>query len=180
MWELPKSLEVCGTEYPIESDFRAMLTICTALSDPELKDDEKVYIALHNFYPDFESMPQSAYKEAAKQCFWFINGGQQETARRAPKLVDWEQDFKYIIAPVNHVAGCEVRDLPYLHWWTFLGYYYEIGECLFATIVRIRDQRRKGKKLDKSDAEFFKNNREMVEFKRHYTAAEEALLKEWG
>lgn len=180
MFELPKTLEVNGTEYPIETDYRAVLTILTALSDPELQDDEKVFVALHNLYPDFFSIPMSDYMEATKQCFWFINGGDKESSKRSIKLLDWEQDFKFIVAPINRIAGCEVRELPYLHWWSFLGYYYEIGDCIFATIVRIRERRAKGKKLDKQDQEFLKENRELVEFKRHYTAAEEAFFKEWG
>ena len=57
-------------------------------------------------------------------------------------------------AAVNAVAGREVRGLEYLHWWTFLGYFRSIGEGPFATVVAIRDKRRRGAKLLPYEQEF--------------------------
>ena len=52
-----------------------------------------------------------------------------------------------IIFPANNkAAGCEVRAVLYLHWWTFLGYFGEIVEGLFSTIMSIRHKRAEGKK----------------------------------
>lgn len=177
---LPTSLEVGGVEYEIRSDYRAVLDICAALSDPELEDRDRSLVLLDIFYPAFSEMPPEAYDEAVKRCFWFINGGEAQQKNPAPKLVDWEQDFKYIVAPVNRVTGTETRSVDYLHWWTFLAAYYEIGDCLFAQIVRIREKRAKGKKLDKSEQEWYRQNRELVDLKRQYTETESELLKKWG
>lgn len=181
MYGLPKSLEVGGRTYAIRSDYRAVLDICAALSDPDLDDQEKAYVALYILYPDFDEMPSSHYQEALNKCFWFLNCGSEETnTRKAPKLVDWEQDFQYIVAPINRVVGTEIRAVDYLHWWSFISAYYEIGDCTFAQIVRIRDKKAKGKKLDKSEQEWYKNNRHMVDMKQSYTESEKAILKEWG
>ena len=177
---LPTSLEVCGTDYEIRSDYRAALDICTALSDPELNDQERQFTALAILYPDFEKMPQEYYQEALRRGFWFINGGEEPPAADTPKLIDWEQDFKLIVAPVNRVMGQEVRAADFLHWWTFLAAYYEIGDCLFAQVVRIREKRFRGKSLDKSEQEFYRKNRDLVELKNKYTAGENAVLKQWG
>ena len=54
----------------------------------------------------------------------FINAGHPKAGSRR-KLIDWEQDYPMIIAEVNKVAGCEVRS-PYLHWFTFIGYFNAI------------------------------------------------------
>ena len=71
-------------------------------------------------YPGFADMPPEHYQEAIRQCFWFINcGNEEENRQKAPRLVDWEQDFPYIVAPVNRVCGQEIRAVPYMHWWTF-------------------------------------------------------------
>jgi len=78
------------------------------------------------------------------------------------------------------VAGCEVRALPYLHWWTFLGYFNEMGECLFSQIVSIRKKLKSGKKLDKQDREWYRKNRDLVDFKRIYTDSDEALFRQWS
>ena len=94
--------------------------------------------------------------------------------------MDWEQDFQYIVAPVNRVMGKEIRSMDYLHWWTFISAYYEIGDCLFAQIVRIRERKAKGKPLDKSDQDFYRRNREIVDLKTTYTEQEDAILKQWG
>ena len=181
MYELPKSLEVCGVNYEIRSDYRAVLDICTALSDVELSDQEKGVIALLIFYPDFDTMPQDHYKEALERCFWFINcGSEEEQTRKAPKLMDWEQDFQYIVAPVNRVMGVEIRAMDYLHWWSFISAYYEIGDCTFAMIVRIRDKKARNKPLDKQETEWYRKNRQMVDLKQTFSEAEKDVMAVWG
>lgn len=177
---LPISLEVCGTEYEIRSDFRVALDICSAMSDPELSDEEKALVSVDILYPAFESMPPEYYQEALGKCCWFINGGEDGQKKKGPTLVSWEQDFSLIVAPVNRILGKEVRALEYLHWWTFLSAYYELGDCTFAQIVRIRDLRARGKPLDKSDREWYRRNQHLVDFKVKYTEAEQDILKQWG
>ena len=49
-----------------------------------------------------------------------------------------------------------------MHWWTFIGYFDEIGEGTFSQVLSIRQKRAKGKKLEKWEQEFLKNNRSMV------------------
>ena len=176
---LPTTVEVCGVEYNILSDYRVILDICSALSDPELNGQDKAIVALNIFYPDLADMPPEHYDEAVKRCFWFINCGDEQENRPAPKLVDWEQDFKYIIAPINHVTGQEVRAVEYMHWWTFIAAYYEIGDCTFAQIVRIREKKAKGKPLDKSDAEWYRKNRHLVDMKTQYTEQDNDVLAAW-
>lgn len=180
MYGLPKSLQVCGVDYPIRVDYRAVLDICTALADPELTEEDKWEVALDVMYPDFKQMPPEHYKEALEQCFWFIRCGQDESSVQGPKLVDWEQDFPYIAAPINRVLGIEIRSVPELHWWSFMSAYYEIGDCLFAQIVRIRDAQSKGKKLEKAEAEWLRQNRHLVDFKRKYTDADDEFFKQFA
>lgn len=182
MYDLPKSLAVCGTEYDIRSDFREILDIIGILNDEELENQERAFVALLFFYPDFKEMPSEHYQEAVEQCFWFINGGKHEKTEEKPslRLMDWEQDFQFIISPVNRVIGREIRADAYLHWWTFLSAYMEIGECTFAQIVHIRDAKSRGKPLDASDKEWYRRNRDIVDMKTKYTSAEEELFKKWG
>ena len=180
IYSLPTSVEVNGTEYTIQSDYRAVLDILTALSDADLSNQDKAEAALKIFYPDFEEMPASDYQEALNQCFRFIDRGQEpKEQKKQPVVMSWEQDFDMIIAPVNRIAGCEVRSLPYLHWWTFVSYYMEIGDCLFAQVVAIRDKKARGKPLDKQDREFYRRNRDLIDLKTTYTEAEQDLLAAW-
>lgn len=180
-YSLPTSLEVNGVGYEIRSDYRAALDVFAALNDPELNPNEKAIALLDIIYVDIDTIPPSDYQAAVDAALVYLNGGNEETPqRKQPKLVSWEQDFAYIIAPINKVIGMEVRSVEYMHWWTFLSAYYEIGECTFSQIVRIRDLLARGKKLDKSDREWYRRNRHLVDFKTSYTSEETELLKAWG
>ena len=176
---LPKNLEIGGTEYQIRSDYRATLDVCAALNDPDLSEEERAIAALAVFYPDFDVMPAAHVQEALERCYWFLNGGEEPDGQGGPRLMDWEQDFARIAPPVNRVLGRDVRGEEYLHWWTFLAAYYEIGDCLFAQIVRIRSKRAAGKTLDKADREFYRKNRKLVDLAVRHTSEEQALLKQW-
>ena len=83
------------------------------------------------------------------------------------------------MADINRVAGCEVRALPFLHWWTFLAYFRGIGEGQLSAVVGIREKRRKGKKLDEWERDFYRENRDMVDFKMRYTSEDDEILNEW-
>lgn len=180
IYDLPKSVDIAGLEYEIRSDYRAILDICMALLDPELDDRGKAAVAIEVFYPESEDIPPEHLQEAIDKCMWFINGGQTDSGQKSPRLVSWEQDFQYIVAPVNRVIGQEIRAMDYLHWWSFLSAYMEIGgDCTFAQIVSIRDKQARHKKLEKHEQEWLRRNRQLVEFKRKYTEADENLFKEW-
>ena len=182
IYDLPTSLTVCGTDYEIRSDFRAVLDVITVLNDVELTDSQKAFFALGFFYPQCDDIPPEHRQEALRRCFWFINGGKEEeqNAKKPVKLMDWEQDFPFVVSPVNRVLGCEIRGQKYLHWWTFLSAYMEIGECTFAQIVHIRNMKAQGKRLSKQDQEWYAKNRSLVDMITKYTLAEKDLLKKWG
>lgn len=179
MYDLPTTANVCGTEYEIRSDFRDILNIFGVLGDVDLTNDEKAIGVLGIFYPDYFEMPVEHMEEALKECFSFINCGSTESGKKTPKLMDWEQDFQYLIAPINRVAGQEVRAMQYMHWWTFISMYYEIGDCYFAQIVRIRSLKAQGKLKDKLDKEFYRKNKDAVDLKTHYTSTEESIISAW-
>lgn len=178
-WTLPTSVDIDGVEYKIRTDYRCILDILSDLSNPEADGKERAYIVLIGLYPDFATIPPEHYEKAISKGLRFINCDSKETPKKAPRLVDWEQDYGLIIGPINRVIGQEVRSVPYLHWWTFMASYMEIGDCTFAQVVRIRDHLSRGKKLDKADREWYRQNRELVDFKNKYTTAEKEILKEW-
>lgn len=101
----------------------------------------------------------------------FISYGEQ-TGKASPKLFDWHQDSQIIVGEVNKVAGTEIREIPYLHWWTFLSYFYGIGEGQLSTIISIRDKLRRGKKLEKWEQDYYRENKSKVDFEKHYSAEE--------
>lgn len=178
-YDLPKSVNIGGSEFAIRSDYRAALDICAALSDGELTDRERAEALLTIFYPEAERIPEDGYSEAIQKCFWFLRGGEEERGTKQPQLVSWEQDFNLICPPVSRIIGQDIRGMESLHWWSFLSAYGEIGDCFFAQIVAIRSKKARGKALDKQDREFYRRNRDLIDIKKPLTEAEQDILKEW-
>lgn len=192
-YDLPTTVEVGGRELPIRSDFRAALDCIQVMSDRELGDHERTLLLLEFFYDSWEEeledgtveehgwweIRQGDYQEAVERAFWFIGGGKEAASAKRPKLMDWEQDFDIIAPPVNRVLGFECREAPYLHWWSFLAAYNEIGDCLYAQVVGIRRKKAKGQRLDKADQAFARENTDLVNFRVRATAEEEAVFDEW-
>ena len=183
---LPKSVEINGEEYEIRYDFRVILDIFEALNDIDLNDQERALAVLQMFYVDFDGLED--YDAALKACFQFLNGGKEnQNTKKEPQLVNWESDFSLVAAPVNRGLGYEIRAVEYdvennsggVHWYTFLSAYMEIGDCLFAQVINIREKKAKGKSLNKTDKEFYRKNRDMVDIKIHYTETEKDVLKQW-
>ena len=179
-YELPEALEVNGKSYSIRTDYRAILTVLEAMNDPDLKDEEKALVAFQIIYEDFEDIPVDDYEEAFKKLMWFIDNGEDSTDKPSSKarMIDFEQDAKILIPAVNRVAGREIRGEDGIHWWTFLGWFMEIGECTYSTVLTIRSKKAKGKKLEKHEQEFFDANKKMVIIQPKLTE-EEKKAEEW-
>ena len=175
--KLPTTLTVGGKERTIRSDYRAALDVFLALTDAELDNYNRAMELLEILYVD-EIDPED-WQEAIDQGLWYLNGGEEERNQKSPKLVDWSQDFNMIAAPISKVVGEDIRGKDYFHWWSFLSAYTEIGDCLFAHVVAIRDKRARGKQLDKQEREFYRRNREIIDIKTKLTENEEAILSDW-
>lgn len=170
-WELPTSAVIGGKEYGLNADFRDVLDVIDQLNGEE-KEQVRLYVALALFYEEFGVMPVTSWGEAVQYMMKFISGGEPEDGSPAPKLLDWEQDQRMIVADVNKVAGCEIRALPFVHWWTFLSWFSGIGEGQLSAVVGIRSKLRKGKKLDDWEKEYYRQHKAHVDLKRRYTAEE--------
>lgn len=158
---LPKSLTVDGVEREIRTDFRVILTIIESLYDDELSEYEKTIVMLKCLYID------PVYTDdACKKACWFIDGGDTPHGESKSCVMSWVQDAGLIFPAVNKVAGFETRTAEYIHWWTFLGYFYGIGEGAFSTVVSIRNKIAHGKKLEKWEREYVRQNPEMVKLQK--------------
>ena len=176
-WSLPESLDINGTQYAINADYRIILEIISRLGDKEQNGDINAMVCLALFYQDFDAIPERDYQEAADQMLWFISYGEEPDGQKGPKLIDWEQDYQMLVSDINKVAGHDVRADKYCHWWTFLSYFMSIGEGQLSMVVSIREKLRKGKKLEKWEREYYRKNRSKVDFKRKYSQQDEEIIK---
>lgn len=183
VWELPTSLVIGGVGYSIRTDFRAILDILQVMESDEYEEDEKRLIFFTIFFEDYTQIPKEHYEEAGKKAVEFIDMGMGGNDRNKPRTMDWAKDAPIIIPAVNRVMGGEIRSMPYVHWWTFMGAYMEIGESLFSSVLNIRQKRAKGKKLEKYEQEFYKENRNLIDLTVAEKRSEEemdALRKLFG
>lgn len=178
---LPEVLMVGGEAYPIRTDYRNILQVLEAFQDPELEQAEKWIVSIYLLFEDFTcaddvlQATQDGFniREAQKQILWLISAGQPEKSIAELPVYSWSQDEQMIFSAINKVAGKETRELEYLHWWTFLGYFNEVGEGTFSFVVGIRNKLNHGKKLEKHEKEFLAKNREIVKLEKPKTKEEQ-------
>lgn len=185
IFTLPTTVSFGDETHEIRYDFRVILEIITMLSDKELDGADKTEALLDMFYLNPDEITD--VQGAVNACFEFIENTKRKKTK-SPRLMDWEQDFEYIIAPVNRVLGFESRSVEYdaekntggVHWWTFLSAYMEIGgDCLFSQIVSIREKQARRKKLEKYERDWLRRNGDLVRLRADYTSAENDLINEW-
>lgn len=162
---MPSSLSVGGKQIPIRADYRIVLTIMEALNDNEITELDKLRVMIELLYK--ENIKSEHIQEAIDKAVWFLNCGKDKNDEDyKPNLYDWEQDEQMIFSAINKVAGKEIRELDYMHWWTFIGLFNEIGECTFATVCNIRDKKARGKQLEKWELEYYYNNKKIIDFQK--------------
>lgn len=160
-WTLPKSVVFGDKEYKHSTDFRDVLEIIDYMANPSRPEFVRWQIAIALFYD--EEIPEEYQHEAMQYLSDFISYGSKDKDA-GPKLIDWHQDANIIVGDINKVAGMEVRAAQHLHWWTFLSYFYGIGEGQLSTLVSIRKKKAKGKKLEKWEQEYYRANKNAVDF----------------
>ena len=169
-YDLPSSLEIGGRAYAIRSGWRSVMDIFAALNDPELDTDGKVIAMLTILFPEHDQIPPKDIPAAIASACEFLDCGQQEKEGNHPRLMDWEQDAPLIVPAVNAVTGRDIRLDPNLHWWTFFGMFMSVEGGLFGSVLRVRQKKAKGKKLDKWEEEFYRENKNLVDLKARETS----------
>lgn len=168
LWSLPRTAQIGGKNYEIHPDFRDVLEIFSYLSDSSLPEPFRWRIALALFFEG--EIPPQYRQEAMEYLADFIRYGMED--RPSPRILDWEQDAGAIIAGVNAVAGHEIRNQPFVHWWTFLSWFSAIGQGELATLVSIRSKLSRGQQLSDWEQDFYRQNRSRVDLKVRYTPEE--------
>ena len=157
-WALPEKATFYGKEYRHRTDFREILKLLSLLGNEEKPEFLRWQTGLCYFF--YCALPEELAAEGMEYLSRFLTAGEQSAP--GPRLYDWEHDAQSIAAGVNAVAGFEVRSVPHLHWWTFLGYFRSMGEGQFSLVVGIRDKLRRGQKLEPHEQEFYRSHRAAV------------------
>ena len=177
MFSLPDTVSINECEYRVRTDFRVILEIFVMLDDPDLTDADKTEALLRMFYMERPSDVEGAIRAFSE----FVDPrGSRKSKKPSSHLIEWQQDFDLMVAPINHILGAECRALPELHWHTFLAAYLEIPpESVFARVLRIREKLRTGRKLEKYERQWYNKNRDLVNLKPRYSSREQEILNAW-
>lgn len=180
-WNLPTSVTICGQRFAVRSDFRAVLDAICALNDKSLSEQEQYESFIKIMYPKWKTLPDML--AALQEALVFVNLGKKIPEHQPPKpqLVNWETDVELIAPAIDKSLGYSCRRCEYLHWWEFIGAYYNIGDGVFAQVISIRSKRAKGKPLEKYEQEFIRENPDLFGNRAStLTAEEEAFLRSLG
>ena len=192
MYSLPTTVESNNHQFKITNngDYRMVVDCFIALNDAELDDDKlRVITALLIFYEDFKTpeqvidyLDENGF-DVVNQMYRFFNCNMDSIgANTRHRVIDWEKDGQMICSAVNKVANKEIRFEPYMHWWTFMGYFNAVGESVLSTVVSIRDKISRHKKLESYEKDFKKDNPQYfnIDFRSaEERRAEEEFMKNW-
>ena len=185
MYNIPTSITIQDKSFGIrdKGDYRVVLDCFSALNDTELSEQERMIACLIIFYEDLNSIEDieklSDIEQAIKEMYRFFNCGEEDSigAKFNYRLIDWDKDSQMISAAINKVANTEIRLAPYIHWWTFMGYYTAVGDSLLSQVVSIRHKIVTNKKLEKYEQDFKRDNPQY--FVWNHKSLEEQEADDW-
>lgn len=184
---LPTSVLIDGVEYPIQSNFRTMIKFEQLMQDPEVNDQDKVWLALRLFYPE---IPDDT-EQAVERLLWFYRCDKKENlyekkakrrkSRRMDRIYDFEHDDDYIYAAFMAQYHLDLQKVEYLHWWKFRAMFNSLNDD--TQFVRIMEYRAvELDKIPKEKRAFYKRMKQLYALplsrdeEQRQNALENALL----
>lgn len=152
--QLPTTVEIDGTEYPINWDFRAAVQF-EILLEEETDDAQIVFQMLSIFYGD---VPENILAAVNKALEFYAGGeekekNQEKTGKTKPYSfrVDWD----YLYAAFLEQYGIDLQDAP-LHWWKFRAMFQSLSSnTKFGEIVGYRTIQLSGK-MSREHRDFYR------------------------
>lgn len=125
--KLPVTVDICGTEVTIDTDFRTAIKYGKLLGS-DLDDNEKALRILLLFFPAEREFKH--VKEMFEKIEWFYGGGKTPEEKRQEEKIkgmsngkegySFELDSWLICAAFMSQYGIDLTNIDYMHWWKFL------------------------------------------------------------
>lgn len=137
--ELPTTVEIDGSEYAINKNFRDCLRVIMAYEDVELTGLEKQAVLLECMYPEIPENTVLAIEMAVR----FLDGGKkidQSESEKTPdkRVFSFLKDANYIFSAFRQTHGIDLEAIEYMHWWKFLALYMDLGDTFFCNLTSLR------------------------------------------
>ena len=137
---LPKTVSICGKDYPINSDFRAAVEF-EMLIQSKASPKRKTRGAIRIFFGG--NPPPYSEKELVEAAVGFYAGGGNDSDERPKKnrkrIYSFAQDGDYIAAAFRSQYGIDLLTIPYMHWYEFRALFKGLEES--CEIVKIMGYR---------------------------------------
>ena len=162
--ELPRSVKVDGTDYPVNYGFRTFILIEICIFDTALSDADRVMNALELFFVD---MPPD-FTQAFEKMMWFYRGGKDEKKSKnsgssnTKRCYCFEQDAPFIYSAFLTQYKIDLQDTADkdLHWWKFKSMFESLNDDLkMSKIISYRVTNTTG--MDKSQKKFYSNMKKL-------------------
>jgi len=135
---LPKSVEVSGRDFLVNTDFKVMLRIIELINSD--KPEEEIGSGALNMF--YQSVPNE-HGEAAEKLLWFYRCGKElpkssGTGARIQPVFSYEHDAGLIFAAFSQQYGIDLIECD-MHWWKFKALFDGLSEkTLFSEVKRCR------------------------------------------
>lgn len=135
--DLPTTVKVCGTDYPINWDFRVGIKLDGILRS-DLEEIQKIEQMLYLYYGK-EHIPPDV-SQAIDQIIWFYRCGElpddeeEKKKRRYVRRRSKEpacvltQDAPYVYAAFMDQYNIDLTCIEFMHWWKFMALFESLGD----------------------------------------------------
>jgi hypothetical protein len=172
--EFPKSVDINGVEYSLNTDFRTCVRIILAFEDDSLTSQEKQMIMLENMYNKIPDDVEVAIERAAE----FLNGGEISSNLDSPmRLYSFAKDANLIFAAFKQTHNVDLEK-ERIHWWKFLALFMDLGgETTFCNLVSLRKRLKTGQ-ASREEHRVAREIGDMIEIPEPDTRTSEEKLRE--
>lgn len=164
----PETVMIGGTEYEINTDFRASILFELLMQDDEVDDVDKINKAVALYFPD-DYPEDEDLMDIFKAIAWFYLCGRPDKERKPgsestdgnestddkseeeqePDDADdidpaysFDYDDEYIYAEFRRQYNINLIEVDYMHWWEFRAMFKGLDpNCVFAKIMGYRKAR---------------------------------------
>ena len=171
----PDSVSVCGTKYPVNTDFRIMCRFEIAI---QKSDTAEITSAVSDFF--YSDIPADINAAVNAVLEFYLCGKQAEDGKASGKngkrCYDYNEDWKYFIAAFRQQYDIDLNTAQ-LHWWELSALFSGLtDDTELIKIMQIRCTNLKDIS-DKKERERIKKLQERYALKqyrrKHYKTAEE-------
>lgn len=193
---VPKSVEIAGKSYEINTDFRTSIRFEEMIRDKNVTPEQDAFIEELLSIPGYEGDYNEArllskyndglalyypkipddIKEAISKMLWFYQCGKDLKQKKAGKgrkvgqIYSFTYDADYIYAAFLEQYGIDLN-VEKLHWWKFSALFMSLKkDCLISRIVYYRSVDLKG--MEKEKKKFYQEMKELYKLPKEMSAEE--------